>query len=690
VTEEIIVTLQAGEAGQQYCIRTRNQLTARLIEIQASATWRVMRPIIWCEKRFPIAIRAIALFTELLSAALRGNLIEYLRLRRDVKAIHASGLFNAAWYAQRYPEVVFAGIDPVVHYLTDGAKRGYWPSQNFDPISYLAYYDPTTADTNPLLDYMRRGSPLPAKGPNTNVLPSLPNSLREKILASNLFDPEWYITTYSDVKDSNYDPLFHYIKKGWREGYAPSKRFNGQLYLQCHPEVLKAGLNPLLHFILYGDPSDPSNEPFANCLKARQTIAAMIEHTHLYEPQLNTAEVLSNINSLCCYDGQAIGVLFDTWRRIFSELDRPYDRIVCMSRPELTDMNPFLNYVLRAVIDRHGTEGLLIIITDTEHKDHSDLLPRDVARIGFSDYAPYLTFDHRASLVEIIIRALKPKTVLNIGSFACWEAIRRHGLALSTCCDFFVLFTCQENSPNGRFTGNEILYFRDCIPSIRKVYVDNARLQQHLIDQFGVPNSLKPRIAVVPQPVSDGLKARGLVNIEFGMPLRVFWVGPFDRQDNIAILPEIVALAVNLQLDLYLSASDLASEALSQLAGHPGQIRIMGAYTSIEAIPTANYGAFLFTAQWGSIPSVLLEAAALGVPIVAPDVGGIGELIDDDTGWLIHNYQDAFCYVNALEQIRRSPHEAQRRVDNLVERINTLHNWSVFLRAFSLSPSFID
>ena len=50
--------------------------------------------------------------------------------------IRDSGLFDEAWYCATYPDAAAAGLDPVEHYLTIGAPRGYNPNPLFDTGFY--------------------------------------------------------------------------------------------------------------------------------------------------------------------------------------------------------------------------------------------------------------------------------------------------------------------------------------------------------------------------------------------------------------------------------------------------------------------------------------------------------------------------------------------------------------------------
>ena len=72
------------------------------------------------------------------------------------------------------------------------------------------------------------------------------------IKKSGLFDEQYYLKTYEDVRKADSDPIKHYVKNGWKEGRNPSERFDTNFYLENYPDVRDAGINPLVHFIWYG------------------------------------------------------------------------------------------------------------------------------------------------------------------------------------------------------------------------------------------------------------------------------------------------------------------------------------------------------------------------------------------------------------------------------------------------------
>jgi hypothetical protein len=66
---------------------------------------------------------------------------------------------------------------------------------------------------------------------------------------ASLFDGEWYLGAYPDVRDSGYDPLVHYMAFGAAEGRNPHPLFDAPYYRRQHPGT---GENPLVHYVRDG------------------------------------------------------------------------------------------------------------------------------------------------------------------------------------------------------------------------------------------------------------------------------------------------------------------------------------------------------------------------------------------------------------------------------------------------------
>lgn len=80
-----------------------------------------------------------------------------MSLFHKYQLIAESGLFDAAYYLAEHPELAQANVDPIIHYLNEGAAKGYRPSLQFDVDAYLHQCrEEGQQPDNPLLHFIQR------------------------------------------------------------------------------------------------------------------------------------------------------------------------------------------------------------------------------------------------------------------------------------------------------------------------------------------------------------------------------------------------------------------------------------------------------------------------------------------------------------------------------------------------------
>lgn len=72
------------------------------------------------------------------------------------------------------------------------------------------------------------------------------------IRQSGLFNADWYLTTYEDVRDAGLDPALHYLLNGAADHRNPGPHFDTGHYLMLYPDIGESQMNPLLHYLLSG------------------------------------------------------------------------------------------------------------------------------------------------------------------------------------------------------------------------------------------------------------------------------------------------------------------------------------------------------------------------------------------------------------------------------------------------------
>ncbi len=195
-------------------------------------------------------------------------------------------LFDPGYYLRQNPDIAAAAIDPYQHFMNYGWREGRDPSLLFSVSKYMAAYpDISRAALNPLPHYELYG-----QGEGRTAFPvggtAAPDFLidtayyaqqlgasmvpagvagqqqaswsydatgwRQGLNPDALFDTNYYLARYPDIKAAGINPLKHYEQYGWREQRDPSLLFSTSKYLAANRDLQGAGVQPLLHYSQYG------------------------------------------------------------------------------------------------------------------------------------------------------------------------------------------------------------------------------------------------------------------------------------------------------------------------------------------------------------------------------------------------------------------------------------------------------
>ena len=95
----------------------------------------------------------------------------------DYEAIRKSGLFDPEHYVETYPDVAERNVDPLVHYLEEGAREGRDPHPDFDTAFYLEQCKQRGEEpANPLLHYLLIGAARGFKIKRDGETPAAPSN----------------------------------------------------------------------------------------------------------------------------------------------------------------------------------------------------------------------------------------------------------------------------------------------------------------------------------------------------------------------------------------------------------------------------------------------------------------------------------------------------------------------------------
>lgn len=169
--------------------------------------------------------------------------------------IAKSGLFDARWYLTQYPDVEMSGEDPFAHFMRTGLSEGRDPGPGFETSFYLNK-TPNLASSGigPLEHFLRVGR-------SEGILPSS-KAVREGqhferlLKESGLFDADWYLERYPDVRSAGLDPFQHLVASGAREWRDPGPNFEAAFYAEQNRDFPQdRSISPLEHYLRFGRPA---------------------------------------------------------------------------------------------------------------------------------------------------------------------------------------------------------------------------------------------------------------------------------------------------------------------------------------------------------------------------------------------------------------------------------------------------
>jgi glycosyltransferase involved in cell wall biosynthesis len=140
---------------------------------------------------------------------------------------------------------------------------------------------------------------------------------------------------------------------------------------------------------------------------------------------------------------------------------------------------------------------------------------------------------------------------------------------------------------------------------------------------------------------------------------RLLWSSRICKQKRpellLVILKELLKTFPDVLVDVY---GDADADH-KNITNTKDNLRYQGVYDNFSELEVNKYDAFIYTSVFDGLPNIVLEALGAGLPVIAPNVGGVSEaVIDGKTGFLIDDHVDdiimAQSYLNSLEKLYKN------------------------------------
>jgi glycosyltransferase involved in cell wall biosynthesis len=194
---------------------------------------------------------------------------------------------------------------------------------------------------------------------------------------------------------------------------------------------------------------------------------------------------------------------------------------------------------------------------------------------------------------------------------------------------------------------------------VHRIIVPSQYLRGILVEHWGLPAE---RVNVIHNAFEVGSSAAAPVSVDLPVKHRIITVCRLTGWKGIDGLIQVLAELPDTGL-VVVGDGPLGDElrTLARTLGVHERVRFVG---TVPKVQVPGYlkacDVFVLNSTYEGLPHVLLEALAAGLPVIATDVGGSGEVVEHESNGLLIPPRDPLALRHALLRILDNPEERTR------------------------------
>jgi glycosyltransferase involved in cell wall biosynthesis len=389
-----------------------------------------------------------------------------------------SAAFDRRFYLVRNPDVAGTGMDPVDHYLEQGAREGR---------------DPTPE-----------------------------------------FVTSYYVSRYPDVMQSGLNPFAHYLEIGRREGRSPSPLSAGDPTFDALCEMLR--LTPSDVAATLAERRRDVRERLESGI-----LGQMVARAGELEPLVHQSSAAAMRTGFPPFTADHMALVV-AMHRLQTAANWQRARAVVVTRAsETRGYARVAGHLARALAELYGPDEIVVVLTESSRVFARGWFPDGCRFVDFAGAAEELPAQSQERLLVEFLRSLRPAAVFNVHSAVLWRAMSPFGSALAFSTALYAYLFCSNLDAHGYQIGYPVTHFYRHFDLFRAVVTDSHHLADELRARFQIPPGQTGKLVAVETPVTEAISLAPWPSQSADRRRQVFWAGRLDRQKRVDVVMSLAS-----------------------------------------------------------------------------------------------------------------------------------------------------
>lgn len=324
-----------------------------------------------------------------------------------------------------------------------------------------------------------------------------------------------------------------------------------------------------------------------------------------------------------------------------------------------------LAHALAAIDDDTDPHDVVVIRTEQSDLEYPAWFPDGCRHLDFAGRLIDRSPNGRRETLREVLRSLAPDQIFNVNSRLMWDSTHELHKVLTDQSRLFAYLFCSDINDRGVEAGYPVEFFYRAISECTGVITDSTALADTLRARFRLPPD-HPRLHTLATPLIAPVAPVTFDGSPEGRRPRIYWAGRFDAQKRIELLFDIAARMPD--ADFLVWGKPVLDTGQGTIRP-PANVMLQGTYARFDDLPLSACDLWLYTSAWDGVPTLLMDVAAAGVPLVGSLVGGTGEVLAEGLSERLGPDADTATYVAALRRVLRDLPAARARASDLSARV---------------------